>query len=366
MQSDNKPYAPYRLFTPGPLTTDDRVRQSMLIDQGSREPAFITTTQNIRLKLLEVAQASKDRYTVVPLTGSGTSLLEAALGTFTTSEQRLLIIENGHYGRRLAAIAESLGVFTETLSFQESASIDLDKVTAYLDRNSDFHHVAMVHCETATGVLNPIAPLAKLTAERGINLFLDAMSTFGGIPMDLNALNIGCVVASANKCIEGLPGIAFAIVNKQLLHRSDLQPKSYSLNLVKQWEMLEQTGQFRFTPAVQVMMALDTALDLLQEETVFHRYSRYRKIQRNISAGMSNLGFRCSVDSSIQSPIITSFDYPSAAFDFGRFYRFLAERGLIIYPGKLSSRESFRIGNIGQITDDDVNELIAAVGAYQA
>ena len=353
-----------RLFTPGPINTSEAVRHAMQRDVGSRDASFIQIVRQIRGELLRIAGAGPD-FTTVLMQGSGTFTIEAAIGSLIPADGKLLVLVNGAYGRRIVTIAERLGIAVDCIASPETEPNDPASVRAHLSAHPGITHVAAVHCETTTGILNPIAELGAVVASCGRRFIVDAMSSFGGMPVDVAAWQIDCLISSANKCLEGVPGIAFAIVRTGLLKESRGRARSLSLDLCAQWEELERSGQFRFTPPTHVILALATALEeLAREGGVTAREKRYRENQRALLSGMKSMGFRPVLRDDVQSPIITAFHSPAdPRFDFDDFYRRLAARGLVIYPGKLSHTESFRIGTIGQLKPQDFADLLEAIRA---
>ena len=350
------------LFTPGPINTSDGVRRAMQFDMGSRDPSFIEIVRDIRDRLRTLAGAGPD-YTTVPVQGSGTFAVEAAIGSLVPQDGRLLVVANGAYGRRMVAIAQRLGIAVERIEWPETEPCDPVAVQQHLATHPEVTHVAAVHCETTTGIINPIAPIGAVVGAAGRLFMVDAMSSLGGMPVDIAGWNVDCLISSANKCLEGVPGIAFVIVRTSSLMASHGNARSVSLDLHAQWEELERSGQFRFTPPTHVVLALAAALDALAREGgVLGRERRYRSNHRVLLEGMQATGVRAILRPELQSPVITAFHYPAGPrFHFEVFYRLLAECGLVIYPGKLTEMDSFRIGTIGQLTADDFVNLIAGI-----
>ena len=351
-----------RLFTPGPLTTHPAVREAMTRDLGSRSHLFIDLVAEIRSELLRIAgTSSKEGYEAIPMQGSGTFAIESVLGSMVPAEGRLLVLANGAYGDRMCTIAERLGIDHLALRCPENEVHDLDVLRKALEK--DITHVAMVHCETTTGILNPLEKIASVVADKGKILIVDAMSSFGGYPIDISSLPAHVLVSSSNKCIEGTPGFGYAIVHRETLLATRGTARSLSLDLLAQWEGLEKTGQFRFTPPTHVLLGFHAALHLLAEEGgVEQRAARYRDRNAALIDGMKQRGFEPYISSELRSHIITTFRYPHEGFDFEAFYNGLAERGLVIYPGKITEVDCFRIGNIGCLEDTDITELLEAIG----
>lgn len=348
------------LLTPGPLTTDPAVRHAMLDDWGSRDPAFIALTAELRRRLLAVANGAAT-HVAVPIQGSGTYVLEAAAGTLLAHGDRLLVLINGAYGERMAAIASRLGHAVETLRWDESIAVDPAAVAARLAVDPAITHVALVHVETTTGLLNPLAAVARVVAAAGRRLVVDAMASFGAMPIDLATLPAAAILASSNKCLEGTPGLGFALIDRAVLATCDGRNPSLSLDLHAQWQGFEANGQWRFTPPVQVVAALVAALRRLEAEGGSSaRLARYTANCRALLHGATALGLEPYLDRTVQAPIIVTFRAPPG-FAFGRFYDALAAAGFVIYPGKLTRGDSFRIGCIGAVAPADFDRLVAAM-----
>lgn len=352
------------LFTPGPLTTSATVKQAMLKDYGSRDYAFVNAVKDIRNGLLELAHVSKDAgYECVIMQGSGTFGVESVISSVVGEKDKLLILVNGAYGERIAKMAKIHKLNHHIIRFEEDAIVTPDVVEAYLKEDTGITHVACIHSETTTGLFNPITAIGAVCQNFNKIFIVDAMSSFGGVEMDMAAMHIDFLVSSSNKCIEGVPGFAFALCNRGELEKAKGQARSLSLDLYEQWAGLEASGQFRFTPPTLSIMAFRQALAELHEEGgVAAREKRYKSNKQILDEGMAELGFKQYLSPGIQGHIITSFLYPTqAAFQFDRFYQLLNERGFVIYPGKLSKTDAFRIGNIGQIFPVDVKGLLAAI-----
>ena len=223
--------------------------------------------------------------------------------------------------------------------------------------------MSVVHCETTTGLLNPLAALADVTRQRGVTLIVDAMSSFGALPIDMGALGVSYLVASSNKCLEGVPGLGLVIAERGLLQACHGRARGFSLDLLAQCQSLDADGQFRFTPPTHVVLALAQALvELDAEGGVSARGARYARNQRRVVAALTAVGIGAYLPVEFQGPIITTFvNPPSPPFDFAQFYARLHARGFVIYPGKLTEAETFRIGSIGQLDEDDMMALAANV-----
>ena len=350
------------LLTPGPLTTTSRVREAMNRDVSTWDTDYNDVVQDIRRQLVDlVGQADRDSAVLVQ--GSGTFGIEAALGTFVPRSGSVLVIDNGAYGRRMLTIAERIGLTAVSAHFPETAPADASSVTNLLNANPDITHVAAVHCETTSGMLNPLEELGEAISDRGVTFLVDAMSSLGGIPLSLDSLHADIVVSSANKCIQGVPGFAFVVARRRALEASEGQAPSLALDLHDQWQVMEsQYGKWRFTSPTHTVLAFAEALAELHDEGgVSARHHRYCTNQALLVEGMESLGFVALLPREHQSPIITTFHNPSPPFDFDTFYQALKHRGFVIYPGKVTDADTFRIGNIGDIHPADIRRLLAAI-----
>ena len=352
------------LLTPGPLTTRPETRAAMDRDWGSRDAAFIELTARVRRRLLALCAAGED-FTCVPLQGSGTFAVEAQLGTLVPRDGRLLILVGGAYGRRMAEICRRAGRAHSVLETDETVPPSAAAVAERLAAEPAVTDVALVHCETTTGILNPLAEIAAAVSAAGRRLHVDAMSSFGGIPIDLARLPVTSLAASANKCLEGAPGVGFVIARNDHLAGCAGNAHAVSLDLHAQWAGLEANGQWRFTPPTHILAALDCALDALDGEGgVAGRFARYWETCRTLVDGMRGLGFETLLADAVQAPIIVTFRAPAdPAWAFQDFYDRLAARGFVIYPGKLAQVESFRVGCIGAFRADTMARFVAAAEA---
>ncbi|MDR1171206.1 MAG: 2-aminoethylphosphonate--pyruvate transaminase [Bacteroidales bacterium] len=350
------------LFTPGPLTTAPEVKEAMLTDLGSRDQAFTGIVRDVRKQLLHLAGVSADEYACVLLQGPGTFGLEAIASSAVPRDGHLLAVINGAYGTRMANIAEVHGIRTTRLSFEENEWPDVGQVRAALAADPSITHVSVVHSETTTGIVNDIESIGQAVKQSGKIYMVDAMSSFGAVPIDFERCGIDFLVSSSNKCIESVPGFTYVICRKAALEQCRGQARTVSFDLYAQWQGLERDGQFRFTPPTHAILAFHKALELFDREGgVAARAKRYGENHRTLVEGMTAMGFKTYLDSEKQGYIITSFLYPEKDFNFADFYSKLNDQGFVIYPGKLSQADCFRIGHIGQIFPDDVKRLLAAV-----
>jgi len=351
------------LFTPGPLTTSQTVKQALLRDLGSHDFEFIETVRDIRQRLLGLGGVLDNGYEAILLQGSGTYSLEAVVSSTVPPDGKLLVIINGAYGRRTAKIAQVLKVECVTLNYPQDSKPDLEEIKAILAADSEITLVAVVHCETTTGIINPIKEIGALVKEFGRRFFVDAMSSFGAVPMDLGECEIDYMVTSANKCIEGVPGFGVILARRDALLETGGCARSLSLDLYAQWRGLEANGQFRFTPPTHALLAFHQALlELEAEGGISGRAARYRANYETLVSGMRAMGFKEYLKPQDQGYIITSFRYPTdPSFEFSEFYRRLNDKEQVIYPGKVSDADCFRIGNIGRISVTDVRGLLVAI-----
>lgn len=358
------PENPYLLLTPGPLSTSKSVRAVMLRDWCTWDDDYNSIVQEIRKELVQLA-TQKSGYTSVLMQGSGTFSVESAIGTIIPEKNaKLLVLTNGAYGERIVKIAEYLDIACVVHNSGELNPPDLERLEKELKNDPTITHVAVVHCETTTGILNPVRQIGKIVKQYEKKFFVDAMSSFGGIPFDMDEINADFLVSSANKCIQGVPGFGFIIAKTEELQKCAGNARSLSLDAYAQWiEMEKGNGKWRFTSPTHTVRAFKQALAELKEEGgVEARYNRYSKNHRILVEGMEQLGFETVIKKEWQSPIITSFHSPkSDKYNFKKFYQLLKEKGFVIYPGKLTGLDAFRIGNIGHVFPEDMNRLLTAI-----
>lgn len=359
---------PYLLLTPGPLTTTETVKNAMMSDWCTWDKDYNEgVVEVIRKELVSIASSRPEEYTAVLMQGSGTFCVEATLGSTVRPDDHLLVAANGAYGKRMGVIAEYYKLNCHVMKFDETEAVDPSAIDAYLTEHEEVTHVSVVHCETTTGVLNPLEEIAAVVKRHGKTLIVDAMSSFGGVPIDMAALGIDFLISSANKCIQGVPGFGFIIARRSLLEQCKGVARSLSLDIYDQWETMEKGhGKWRFTSPTHVVRAFMQALtELKAEGGVAARHARYCENHRVLVEGMRSLGYKTLLPDEWQSPIITSFYYPSASFDFQSFYLQLKAKGFVIYPGKISQADTFRIGNIGDVHPDDFRRLVDAIRELQ-
>ncbi|MDX2001355.1 MAG: 2-aminoethylphosphonate--pyruvate transaminase [Chitinophagales bacterium] len=352
------------LFTPGPLTTSMGVKKAMLHDLGSRGIAFIDAVKQVRSKLLHMAETSQETgYEAIIMQGSGTFGVESMITSGIAKDGHLLVIINGAYGDRIAKIADVNGIKKTVLKYSENQWPSLQEVENTLSSDATISHVIIVHCETTSGIFNPIKETGALAKKYGKTYMVDAMSSFGAVPVNVADCQIDFLVSSSNKCIEGVPGFSFCIAKRDALMKTKGQSRTLSLDMFAQWEGLEQNGQFRFTPPTHAILAFHQAIvEHEAEGGVQGRAARYQHNYNTLMAGMRKMGFKEYLEPEKQGYIISSFLYPEHPnFDFNTFYRLLNDKDFVIYPGKLSQANAFRIGNIGQIFEQDILNLLEAI-----
>ncbi|WP_339713541.1 2-aminoethylphosphonate--pyruvate transaminase [Cyclobacterium amurskyense] len=357
------PDNPYLLLTPGPLSTSKTVRAAMNRDWCTWDEDYKSIVQNIRSAILALSNGG-DSYTSVLMQGSGTFSVEAVLWTCLKPKDKILVLSNGAYGKRMAKIVSLMGIDLQVLDLEEHLQPSPEKVEELLLQNPDITHIGMVHSETTTGMLNDYAPIALLAEKYKKCFILDAMSSFGGVPLDIRSPKIDFLISSANKCIQGVPGFGFIIARKEVLKACKGNSKSHSLDLYDQWEAMENDpGKWRFTSPTHTVRAFLQALEELKEEGgISARYKRYVSNHQTLVRGMKNLGIEAFLSEKDQSPIITAFHEPSSPdFSFNKLYHLLKEEGFVIYPGKVSKAATFRIGHIGHVFPEDIQRLIAAI-----
>lgn len=352
---------PY-LLTPGPLTTAYEVKQEMLRDWGSWDDDFRAMTAELRRGLLALIGDSDGVFDCVPIQGSGTFVVEAMLGSFVPRDGKVLVLANGAYGLRAAETLRCLGRAHTVIDKGDYLPPRGDEVAAALDADPAITHVIAIHCETSSGILNPIAEIAEAVESRGRKLLVDSMSAFGAVPLEVGQIRFEAMVSSANKCIEGVPGFGFIIARKDVLAAAKGRSHSLSLDVHAQWATMERTGQWRFTPPTHVVAAFIKALKMhAAEGGVAARGARYAGNRDVLVAGMRRLGFETLLKDRWLSPIIVTFFSPAhPKFDFARFYALMKAKGFIIYPGKLTVVDSFRVGCIGRMDAAVMHRVVTA------
>ncbi|MGF6967640.1 2-aminoethylphosphonate-pyruvate transaminase [Paraburkholderia sp. WC7.3g] len=357
-QAGGEPY----LLTPGPLSTALSTKQAMLRDWGSWDGDFRAMTAELRASLLEIAGDTAGDYDCVPLQGSGSYCVEAMLGSLMPRDGHALVLANGAYGKRAATMLGYLGRASTLLDKGDYLPPRGVEVERMLAADPSISHVVAIHCETSSGILNPLDEIAAAVAKHGRKLLIDSMSAFGAVPLDVRQIACEAFVSSANKCIEGVPGFGFVIARRSALGEAKGRSHSLSLDLYDQWDVMNRTGQWRFTPPTHTVAAFLEALRLYQlEGGQPARLARYANNRDVLVAGMRALGFEPLLNARWRSPIIVTFFSPAhPSFEFARFYELMKQQGFIIYPGKLTVVDSFRIGCIGQVDEQVVRRVVDA------
>jgi 2-aminoethylphosphonate-pyruvate transaminase len=350
------------LLTPGPLTTSKRVKEVMVHDWGSRDATFVRINGEVLTRVRDIINGGDD-FVTVPMQGSGTFAVEAMLTTFVPRDGGILILINGAYGHRAKKICDIAGRKAVVHETAEDTPPDLAAVERILRDDKSITHVFAVMCETTSGILNPIAEIGALAQKHGKRFLVDAMSAFGALELDARKVQFDAVAASSNKCIEGVPGLGFVICSKAALEKTAGNATTLVLDLHDQWRNFEKTKQYRFTPPIHVIVSFHQALEeFLAEGGVAGRGGRYAENCRVLVGGMRDLGFEPLLPDRLQAPIIVTFHMPAdPRFVFQTFYDKLKERGYVIYPGKLTVADSFRIGCIGRLNADHMRGALAAV-----
>ena len=356
----------YKLLTPGPLTTTDTVKGEMMFDHCTWDDDYKQITQEIRKELLKLAHVSEEEYTAVLMQGSGTFGVESVLTSVIGKEDKLLIAANGAYGERMADIAEHAGMDYVIYNEHYDQVPKAEVIREMLEKDPSITHVAMVHSETTSGILNDIEAVGKVVKSMGKVFIVDAMSSFAGVDIPVKDWGIDFIISSANKCIQGVPGFSFIIADRKLLTESKGKARSLSLDLYDQWKTMEVDGKWRFTSPTHVVLAFAQALKELKEEGgIPARSRRYKENNQLLIKGMKELGIHPYIDGEHQGTIITTFFYPeNYDFKFADMYTYIKDRGYAIYPGKVTEAETFRIGNIGEIYKEDIERVVNLVKEF--
>ena len=356
----------YKLLTPGPLTTTATVKEAMMIDHCTWDDDYKRITQDIRKDLLGFAHVSETEYTTILMQGSGSFGVESVISTVIPKDGCLLLLSNGAYGERIYKMCCYHHIDCMHMRFAYDEIPDPIKVEEVLKINPQITHIAMIHSETTSGILNDIASIGKLSHQYKKIMIVDAMSSFGAIDIKMKEWNIDFLISSANKCIQGVPGFSFIIANRDKLKYCKDQARTLSLDLYDQWVTMEKDGKWRYTSPTHVVLAFSKAIQELKEEGgVYARHQRYQHNMNLLIQNFEQLGFTLYVDKANQGPIIATFLYPEGKnFDFHEMYQYIKARGYAIYPGKLTDKETFRIGVIGEIYEEDIQKLSRIMKEY--
>ena len=350
------------LLTPGPLTTTLRTKLAMLKDWGSWDADFNAGTASVRRSLLSIIHG-QDSHVVVPLQGSGTFSVEAAVATLVPPDGHVLVLDNGAYCKRAARITTLMGRRCSIMAFDEASQVDSQALAARLQEDASITHVVLIHCETGAGVLNPLQAVADVCEQQGRGLIVDAMSSFAALEIDARKTRFDALIAASGKCLEGVPGMGFVFIRKAVLDGCAGRSQSLAMDLHDQYVYMEKTGQWRFTPPTHVVVALHEAIAQFEAEGgQSARLARYTRNYQTLVSGMAALGFRPFLDPAVQAPIIVTFHAPQhPAYEFKRFYDTAKQYGFLLYPGKLTQVETFRVGCIGAIGPVEMRQAVDAV-----
>jgi len=350
------------LLTPGPLTTSLRTKLAMLKDWGSWDSDFMAITAKVRKSLLDIVHGH-DSHVVVPLQGSGTFSVEAAVATVVPRDGHVLVLDNGAYCKRAAKLTSLMGRRTTVTPFDDAAAVCPQALQAQLKADPSITHVVMIHCETGAGVLNPLQAVADVCLAHGKGLIVDAMSSFAALEIDARKVRFDALIAASGKCLEGVPGMGFVFIRKAILPQCEGNNTSLAMDLFDQHAYMEKTGQWRFTPPTHVLVALNEAIEQFEEEGGQPaRLARYEGNYRTLIEGMTALGFKPFLDPAIQAPIIVTFHAPAdPRYQFKTFYDTAKKNGFILYPGKLTQVETFRVGCIGAIGPVEIAQAVHAI-----
>jgi 2-aminoethylphosphonate-pyruvate transaminase len=350
------------LLTPGPLTTSLATKSAMLRDWGSWDSAFNAVTAKVRAQLLAVIKGEQS-HVCVPMQGSGTFSVEAACNTLMPKNGHMLVLVNGAYGKRMAKLVQMMGRKVTQFETADDVPTTAQDVDRLLQQDATITHVGLIHCETSTGIINPMAEIAQVVARHGKSLIIDAMSSFGALDIDAGKVPFDAVIAASGKCIEGPPGMGFVLVRKSVLEQSAGNSLSLALDLHDQWQYMEKTTQWRFTPPTHIVVAFHEALKQFEAEGGQPaRLARYTGNYRMLLAGLAELGLKPFLPAEIQAPIIVTVHAPeSDKYDFKTFYDLVRDKGFVLYPGKLTQVETFRVGCIGAIGAQEMRSAVCAM-----
>lgn len=355
------------LLNPGPATTTDSVKRALVVaDICPREEEFAAVVREVRESLVSIAGGGAEHVAVL-FAGSGTAVMDAAINSVVPPKRKIAVIINGAYGQRMAAIARAYGIACVELAFPWGRRIDLATIERALRADPDIACVAVVHHETTTGILNPVERVGELCAELGRTVIVDAISSLGGRPIDLAATKIDFLLGTSNKCLQGMPGLSFAICRRSALERLKDRPKrAFYLDLYSQYAGLQGTGEFPYTPPVQVVYALRQAIAEFEREGAAARHRRYAESYRTLKDGLKALGFRLLLETDESGILLTVHEPADERYDFQRMHDWFYARGFTIYPGKLTGARTFRLSVMGAIDASDVRAFLRLLGEFLA
>ena len=353
------------LLNPGPATTTESVKQAMVVeDICPREKEFGKLLDTIKEDLVKVVHGGDD-YIAAIFTASGTGGLEAAITSAVPKGKKILVVDNGAYGARMANIASTFGIEVVSYKLAYGDYPDVNHIDKLLKENKDVSHLAIVHHETTTGMLNPVQEICDVSIKYGVEVIVDCMSSYAGIPIDIKKWDAGYLISSSNKCIQGMPGIVFVIFKKRLLDQIKNHKRSFYFDLYSQYVGFEKTGQMQFTPPVQVAYALRQAIDEYFDEGESNRWNRYEENWMTLCAGLKKLGFQFLLPDPYQSKILLAIKEPSGAtYDFDAMHDYLYQKGFTIYPGKGAKEATFRLSVLGDLYKNDIENFLSELKGY--
>lgn len=348
------------LLNPGPATTTDTVKKAMVVpDICPREKEFGAVLGSIRRNLTVIAKGDSN-YTTVLFAGSGTAVMDSVINSVVPPGKKIAVIINGAYGVRMANIAKTYRISCVKISFEFGEKIDISRVENILKTDKEIKCVAVVHHETTTGILNPIKEIGQLVRKYNLTYIVDAISSYAGVPIDVKKYSIDFLMSTSNKCIQGMPGVAFVICNKNELEKiKNYTPRSFYLNLYNQYKYLKENNQTPFTPPVQVLYALKQAIKEYFDEGGQNRFKRYTDNWKILRRGLLKLGFKLLHKEEDESHILLTVIEPDdEKFNFDVLHDYLYKRGFTIYPGKIGSKNTFRLANMGAINTKDIKKFL--------
>jgi 2-aminoethylphosphonate aminotransferase len=353
------------LLNPGPATTTDTVKYSLVVpDICPREEEFSHIMDGIRKDLVKIVNGN-DTYTSILFAGSGTAVMDSVINSVVPGNKKIAIIVNGAYGERFVKIAQSYKIPCVPIEFDWGEELDLKKIEGILKKDKSIGCVALVHHETTTGILNPLNEVGELAKKFDCVYIVDAISSFAGIPIDIQDSHADFLLSTSNKCIQGIAGIAFIICKKSALESiKNYEKRSYYLDLYQQYSYTEETGQTPFTPPVQVMYALQQAIKEYFDEGGEQRYIRYTENWRTLRSGLIDLGFTLLLPEESESHILlTVLEPKDPNYNFDQMHDYLYQRGFTVYPGKIKEK-SFRLATMGAIYRDDIKDFLKGLEYY--
>ncbi len=355
-----KPVKRNILLNPGPATTTDSVKYAQVVpDICPREAEFVDVMNEVRNELVKVVHGDPGKYTAVLFTGSGTVIQDVLVNSLVPQGKKICIVNNGAYSARMADIAAYYNIPCVNLKFSSTGLPDLDAVIKTLEADKEIAVVATTHHETGTGVLNPVKEIGKIAHDHGCVFVADTISTYGLIPLDVEAENIDFCMSSAQKGLAGMTGVSWTVGRIKEIEKSKDYPKrSYYCNLYMQYDFFERVGEMHFTPPVQTIYALRQAIKEYRTEGEQARFQRLTKCWEAIHRGLAEIGLDTVIDKEIQGHLVVTVKAPEdEKFDFFKLHDYCYERGFTIYPGKMFGLETFRLCNLGQITHKDIEDF---------